>query len=253
MACEHATHLMKQVSTGLIRSLQTVFDVVYGVYVVLAFLVLGAIAFLLVTLVPGLSISARRAIAHAGARTFFAAALVRVRVTGTEQLPAGPCVVVANHASYLDGVLLKAFLPARFSFVIKKEVVKVPDRRLAVAAYRFGVRGSFQSQRRRRRRPSLDQSGRCRPGARILPRRHFQSGAGPRQIPHRRLRDCSARGNADRPHRNSRHAPHAAQRAGAAAVWPAARGDSSGHRSAPDGRHLPQRPGRYAIGRALPF
>jgi 1-acyl-sn-glycerol-3-phosphate acyltransferase len=35
-------------------------------------------------------------------------------------------VVVANHASYLDGVLLKAFLPARFSFVIKKEFSRVP-------------------------------------------------------------------------------------------------------------------------------
>ena len=35
-------------------------------------------------------------------------------------------MVVANHASYLDGVVLKAALPARFSFVIKKEVSRVP-------------------------------------------------------------------------------------------------------------------------------
>jgi 1-acyl-sn-glycerol-3-phosphate acyltransferase len=34
--------------------------------------------------------------------------------------------VVANHASYIDGVVLKAALPARFSFVIKKEVSRVP-------------------------------------------------------------------------------------------------------------------------------
>ena len=49
-----------------------------------------------------------------------------VRVVDAQHLPAGPCVVVANHASYLDGVVLKAALPARFSFVIKKEVARVP-------------------------------------------------------------------------------------------------------------------------------
>jgi 1-acyl-sn-glycerol-3-phosphate acyltransferase len=35
-------------------------------------------------------------------------------------------VVVANHASYIDGPLLKGFLPARFSFVIKGEMRSVP-------------------------------------------------------------------------------------------------------------------------------
>jgi 1-acyl-sn-glycerol-3-phosphate acyltransferase len=101
-------------------------NVIYGIYAVLAFLVLGSIALVLVTLVPGLGITSRRAIAHHAARSFFYAAGLRVRVLGEDQLPATPCVVVANHASYIDGVVLKAFLPARFSFVIKKEVTKVP-------------------------------------------------------------------------------------------------------------------------------
>jgi 1-acyl-sn-glycerol-3-phosphate acyltransferase len=87
---------------------------------------MGITAFLLVTIVPGLGITARRAIAHTAARLFFIVSGVRVKLRGEEHLPAGPCVVVANHASYIDGVLLKAFLPARFSFVIKKEVSKVP-------------------------------------------------------------------------------------------------------------------------------
>ncbi len=35
-------------------------------------------------------------------------------------------MVVANHASYLDGVILTAALPANFSFVIKREMTGVP-------------------------------------------------------------------------------------------------------------------------------
>jgi 1-acyl-sn-glycerol-3-phosphate acyltransferase len=109
-----------------IRWLRSLFDCLFGLYVLVAFLVLGVLAFLLVTLVPGLGVRSRREIAHWTARTFFFAAGLRVHVDGEERLPAGPCVVVANHASYLDGVLLKAFLPARFSFVIKKEFSRVP-------------------------------------------------------------------------------------------------------------------------------
>lgn len=110
----------------MIRYLQTVFDAIYGIYAVVVFLVMGISTFILVIAVPGLNIKARRAIAHAGARSFFLVAGVRVKLIDEALLPAGPCVVVANHASYLDGVLLKAFLPARFSFVIKKEMTKLP-------------------------------------------------------------------------------------------------------------------------------
>lgn len=98
----------------------------YGVYALSVFVVLGLMAFLLVTLVPGLPVKARRAIAHSAARGFFFCAGIRVRVADAHHLPAGPCIVVANHASYLDGVVLKGALPARFSFVIKKEVSRVP-------------------------------------------------------------------------------------------------------------------------------
>lgn len=110
-------------SVGWLRSL---WHCLYGLYVVIAFLVLAILAFLLVAAVPGLGVRTRREIARLTAWSFFCVAGLRVRVQGKERLPAGPCVVVANHASYLDGVLLKAFLPARFSFVIKKEFSRVP-------------------------------------------------------------------------------------------------------------------------------
>jgi 1-acyl-sn-glycerol-3-phosphate acyltransferase len=49
-----------------------------------------------------------------------------LRIQGIERLPAVPCVVVANHASYIDGIVAAAALPPDFAFVIKREMVRVP-------------------------------------------------------------------------------------------------------------------------------
>jgi 1-acyl-sn-glycerol-3-phosphate acyltransferase len=51
---------------------------------------------------------------------------MRVVVSNADRLPAVSCVVVANHASYLDGVVLFAALPPVFGFVIKREMSRVP-------------------------------------------------------------------------------------------------------------------------------
>jgi 1-acyl-sn-glycerol-3-phosphate acyltransferase len=109
---------------SLKRSLRELLHTLYGIYAVVAFLVLSLLAFPLVLLPFG--IATRRHIAHVTARLFFNAAGIRLRLLDAELLPPGPCVVVANHASYLDGVVLKATLPARFCFVIKKEVSRIP-------------------------------------------------------------------------------------------------------------------------------
>ena len=101
------------------------FNAVYGVYAASTFTIMALSAVALV-LIPGLTLNARRTIAHKVARGFFYVAGIPMHLTGVQQLPDGPCVVVANHASYVDGIVLKALLPARFCFVIKKEVVKVP-------------------------------------------------------------------------------------------------------------------------------
>ena len=53
-----------------------------------------------------------------------------VNVEGLEQLPRGPCVVVVNHASYLDGIVLTAALPRRLSFVAKSELLANPVPRI---------------------------------------------------------------------------------------------------------------------------
>jgi 1-acyl-sn-glycerol-3-phosphate acyltransferase len=43
-------------------------------------------------------------------------------VRGLENLPTSECVLVANHASYLDGILVVAALSRQFSFVAKREL-----------------------------------------------------------------------------------------------------------------------------------
>jgi 1-acyl-sn-glycerol-3-phosphate acyltransferase len=97
---------------------------VYGVYAVLLFLVVAITALFGVLLLPTLRL--RRATARTAARAFFLFAGMPLRVRGLENVPAGQSVVVANHASYLDGVVMCAALPPRFGFVIKREMNDVP-------------------------------------------------------------------------------------------------------------------------------
>jgi 1-acyl-sn-glycerol-3-phosphate acyltransferase len=67
----------------------------------------------------------RRALVSALARVALRLAGMRLELDGLGQLPR-PCIVVANHCSYLDGVVLCASLPPWFSFVIKREMSAVP-------------------------------------------------------------------------------------------------------------------------------
>ena len=78
----------------------------------------------LVTLVPGEN--RRRGIARSGARLVFRLTGAWPKIEGLEHLPEQASVVVANHASYLDGILLTAVLPHRYRFVIKREITQVP-------------------------------------------------------------------------------------------------------------------------------
>jgi 1-acyl-sn-glycerol-3-phosphate acyltransferase len=77
-----------------------------------------------ILLLPGLA--TRRRAAAVACRVYFALCGMPVRVVGLERLPPGACVIVANHASYVDGPLLFALLPPRFGFVIKKEASRAP-------------------------------------------------------------------------------------------------------------------------------
>ena len=106
------------------RNLLAPLRLLYALYAALAFLVTGLAALIGALLLPG--VCRRRRAARACARAFLRLAGMPLTVRGMERLVPGQCVVVANHASYLDGLVFTAALPARFSFVIKREMSAVP-------------------------------------------------------------------------------------------------------------------------------
>jgi 1-acyl-sn-glycerol-3-phosphate acyltransferase len=96
----------------------------YAIYGIALFTILALITLGLNLFIPGLR--DRRRVAGVFARAWLRAARIPFTVRHVERLPREPCVVVANHASYLDGIIAVAALPPDFAFVIKKEMVGVP-------------------------------------------------------------------------------------------------------------------------------
>jgi 1-acyl-sn-glycerol-3-phosphate acyltransferase len=97
---------------------------VYGCYSWLALLACALPCSGLLLITPG--VHRRRHVAQWWARLFLLAIGSPVRVAGQPLAPHFPCVVVANHASYLDGIILTAAVPAGFTYLIKREMARVP-------------------------------------------------------------------------------------------------------------------------------
>lgn len=100
------------------------FEAVWGLYAWTVFLICVTFALIVVTILP--SLAARRWLTAGAARAVFILTGTPVEVRGLGNLPDGHAVVVANHASYVDGPLLRGYLPARYSFVIKGEMQRIP-------------------------------------------------------------------------------------------------------------------------------
>jgi acyl carrier protein len=67
------------------------------------------------------TLSARWSALRAIARGALALTGVKVTVTGAERLPRGNAVILFNHTSYMDAVIIAAVLPGEPAFVAKKE------------------------------------------------------------------------------------------------------------------------------------
>jgi 1-acyl-sn-glycerol-3-phosphate acyltransferase len=59
-------------------------------------------------------------------RLFLAACGIRVRVSGVENVPSGPAVYAANHASAMDIPILFGHLPVDFRIVHKRSLYRTP-------------------------------------------------------------------------------------------------------------------------------
>lgn len=95
-------------------------DLLYGAYAWLAFAACAPLAWILTAASRDPATAWR--LNHRAARVFLRLTGIRIDVHGLAHMPSDrPCVVVANHASYVDGIVLAAALSGPFAFVAKRE------------------------------------------------------------------------------------------------------------------------------------
>jgi 1-acyl-sn-glycerol-3-phosphate acyltransferase len=133
-------------------AIQILAGLLWGLYAWFVTIICVFVAILGALLLPGED--RRRHWASAAGRAIFALSGIKTRVRGAEKIPQSQCIVVANHASYIDGIILNAYLPPRFGFVIKGEMGRVPIagfllRRIGSEfVERFDATGSARDARR---------------------------------------------------------------------------------------------------------
>jgi 1-acyl-sn-glycerol-3-phosphate acyltransferase len=116
---------MASVAARVRPALHRAGQIVFGCYALALLVGVVVPAWLLVLVAPS-----RQAAAYftsAALRAFFALGGWRVRVEGRQYLQENvPCMIVSNHTSYLDVIVLMAALGVNYHFVAKDEVASMP-------------------------------------------------------------------------------------------------------------------------------
>lgn len=93
----------------------------YGAYAWLVLIAFAVPVWLAVAIANRPSLG--RLVSHHAARLAFLCAGIGLERVRHDRLPAMPHVLAANHASYLDSLMLVALLPPRYTFIAKRELV----------------------------------------------------------------------------------------------------------------------------------
>ncbi|WP_108651837.1 AMP-binding protein [Dongshaea marina] len=100
---------------------RTASDLLYAAYVWLVTAIIAPLVWCLTALLPNRRIC--RSIARGGARLLMALTGTSLTIKGRENLPQKtPCILVSNHTSYLDGLLMICAVPIDYCFVAKAEL-----------------------------------------------------------------------------------------------------------------------------------
>lgn len=104
------------------RYLRSVQDLLYASYLWLLMLLIAPLTWLFVVLMP--NVKRCRCIVRYAGRILIALSGSKLRIDGMEHLPnaGSPYMLVANHASYLDGLVLLAAIERDYRFVAKAEL-----------------------------------------------------------------------------------------------------------------------------------
>lgn len=106
-------------------------DWLFSIYAALVALVCNLVSWSLLLLVPGPD--RRRRIARIGTYMVLWLTGIKLSVEGCSNVPNEPCVAVANHRSYFDGLALICALPPGFSSLIKDAVRRIPGLGIVMA------------------------------------------------------------------------------------------------------------------------
>ncbi|MBE9536683.1 MAG: AMP-binding protein [Proteobacteria bacterium] len=96
-------------------------EFLYASWAWMVFYTMAITTWSLVAIIPGLV--RRRSIVKEIARSAVKLTGISLSVSGLDRLPGNKtCVLVSNHASYLDGIMLAAALPPTFCYVAKRDL-----------------------------------------------------------------------------------------------------------------------------------